>query len=80
MRHQLASLDSVASAADGTQKDKRFKTSCLCRDSNQDLSQQPGSTLSSRRFNPTSKLIALTPSAKQAQLIKHKKGFFYVIY
>ena len=36
-RHILASLDSVASAADRIQKEAN-KTNCLCGDSNPDLS------------------------------------------
>ena len=48
MRLILALLDIVTSAVDGIQKEaKKNLTSCLPRDSNPDLSQQPG------RFRPS---------------------------
>ena len=61
MRHILASLDSVASAADGIQKE-----SCLRGDSNPDFSQQSGSTRLSGSFNTPAVTNVLNPSTKQA--------------
>ena len=44
---------------------KRLITSCRCRDSNLDLSQQPGSTRLSRRLNPSAEAEVLNPYTKQ---------------
>ena len=65
MRYMLASLDSVASAADGIQKG--LKPSCLRGDLIPDLSQQSRSTRLSRRFNPPVVTSVLNPSIKQAR-------------
>ena len=67
MRLILASLDSIASTADRIQKED-LKPSCLRRDSNPDLIQQPGSIHLSRRFNPTAKTGAINPLAKQSDM------------
>ena len=46
---------------------ERLTASHPSGDSNQDLSQQPGSTSLFRRLNPSAEAGALNPSAKQAQ-------------
>ena len=65
MRHIFASLDSVGSAAERIQKEAE-KPSCLPGDLNTDLSQQPGSTRLSGRFNTPAVASVLNPSTKQA--------------
>ena len=65
MRHILASLDSVLSAADRI-KEKVLKSSCLRGDSSPNLSQQSGSTRLSGNFNPPAETSVLNPSTKQA--------------
>ena len=67
MRHILALLDSVASAADDPERG--LKPSCLRGDSNPDLSQQSGSTRLSRRFNTPAVASVLNPSTKQAHCL-----------
>ena len=66
MRHILASLDSVASAADGIQKEDYNKLPPW--DSNPDPSKQPGSTPLSGRFNPRVKAIVLNPLGQASPL------------
>ena len=54
---------------------KQHKTSCLCKDFNPDLSQQPGSTCLSGRSKPSFKVDALYPLVIQVQI---EQGTFNV--
>ena len=66
MRHILAFLNGLASAADGIQKETNL--SCLRGDFNPDLSLTQSEWIRLfGRFNPPAKTSVLNPSTKQAQ-------------
>ena len=69
MRHILASLDSVASAADRTQKEAYNQVASVGIRTKVQGSRfkQSGLTRLSGRYNPPAETSALNPSTKQAQ-------------